>query len=94
MRPVTIHSGNNFFSPKVKNLRKMEDLEKGVIEDLPVVSSLGFHDGDKTHKADVYANLRCCVFQRMEVVARSRWGPSASRANVPRMLTASVNLDE
>ncbi len=29
------------------------------IEDLPVVSSVRFHAGDKTHKSGVYANLRC-----------------------------------
>ncbi len=39
----------------------MEDLEKRVIEDLPVVSSVCFHTGDKTHKADVYVKLRCCA---------------------------------
>jgi len=37
-----------------------EDLEKGVIEELSVVSSVCFHTGDKTHKGDFYANLRCC----------------------------------
>ena len=36
-----------------------EDLENRVIEDLPVVSSVCFHAGDKTHKAAFYANLRC-----------------------------------
>jgi hypothetical protein len=35
-----------------------EDL-KCAIEDLHVVSSVSFHAGDKTHKAGVYANLRC-----------------------------------
>ena len=35
-----------------------EDLKRA-IEDLPVVSSVRFHAGDKTHKAGVYANLRC-----------------------------------
>jgi hypothetical protein len=39
----------------------MEDLEKRAIEDLPVVSSVGFHAGDKTHKAGVYTKLRCCA---------------------------------
>ena len=39
----------------------MEDLEKRAIEDLPVVSSVRLHAGDKTHKAGVYANLRCCA---------------------------------
>jgi hypothetical protein len=36
-----------------------EDSEKRAIEDLPVVSSVRFHAGDKTHKSGVYANLRC-----------------------------------
>ena len=40
---------------------EMEDLEKRAIEDLPVVSSVRLHAGDKTHKAGVYANLRCCA---------------------------------
>ncbi len=35
-----------------------EDLKRA-IEDLPVVSSVRFHAGDKTHKVGVYANLRC-----------------------------------
>jgi hypothetical protein len=39
----------------------MEDLEKRAIEDLPVVSSVRLHVGDKTHKAGVYDNLRCCA---------------------------------
>jgi hypothetical protein len=39
----------------------MEDLEKRAIEDLPVVSSVRLHAGDKTHKSGVYANLRCCT---------------------------------
>jgi hypothetical protein len=39
----------------------MEDLEKRAIEDLPVVSSVRLHAGDKTHKGGVYANLRCCA---------------------------------
>jgi hypothetical protein len=37
-----------------------EDL-KSTIEDLPVVISIRFHVGDKTHKAGVYDNLRCSV---------------------------------
>jgi hypothetical protein len=37
-----------------------EDLKRA-IEDLNVVSSVRFHAGDKTHKAGVYANLRCCA---------------------------------
>ncbi len=39
----------------------MEDLEKRTIEDLSVVNSVCLHTGDKTHKADVYANLRYCT---------------------------------
>jgi hypothetical protein len=35
------------------------DLEKRAIEALPVVSSVRFHAGDKTHKTDYHANLRC-----------------------------------
>jgi hypothetical protein len=35
-----------------------EDLKRAM-EDLPVVSSVCFHAGDKTHKAGVYDNLRC-----------------------------------
>ena len=35
-----------------------EDLKRA-IEDLHVVSSVCFHAGYKTHKAGVYANLRC-----------------------------------
>jgi hypothetical protein len=35
------------------------DLEKRVIEALPVVSSVCFHTGDNTHKAGYHANLRC-----------------------------------
>ena len=41
--------------------KEMEDLEKRAIEDLPVVSSVRLHAGDKTHKVGVYANLRCCA---------------------------------
>jgi hypothetical protein len=35
------------------------DLEKRAIEALPVVSSVCFHTGDKTHKSVYHANLRC-----------------------------------
>jgi hypothetical protein len=35
------------------------DLEKCAIEELPVVSSVCFHAGDKTHKAGYHDNLRC-----------------------------------
>jgi hypothetical protein len=52
----------------------MEDLEKRAIEDLPVVSSVCLHAGDKTHKAGVYANLRCC--------AASSYGGCGAKAGV------------
>ena len=35
------------------------DLKKSAIETLPVVSSVCFHAGDKTHKSDYHVNLRC-----------------------------------
>jgi hypothetical protein len=44
----------------IVSVLEMEDLENRVIEDLPVVSSVRFHTGDKTHKAGLYVNLRCC----------------------------------
>jgi hypothetical protein len=50
--------GESFFREETL---EMEDLEKHTIEDLPVVSSVCFHTGDKTHKAGDYVNLRCCV---------------------------------
>jgi hypothetical protein len=42
-----------------KKEQEMDEDLKRAIEDLPVVSSVRFHTGDKTHKAGVYANLRC-----------------------------------
>jgi hypothetical protein len=35
------------------------DLKKSAIETLPVVSSVRFHTGDKTHKTGYHVNLRC-----------------------------------
>jgi hypothetical protein len=61
-----------------------EDSEKRAIEDLHVVSSVRFHAGDKTHKSGV------CPTSGVAVV-RSWWGPSASRTNVPLLVTAYVN---
>jgi hypothetical protein len=37
----------------------MDEDYQHAIEDLSVVNSMRFHDGDKTHKAGVYVNLRC-----------------------------------
>jgi hypothetical protein len=47
--------------PVIVSVLEMEDLEKRVIEDLPVVSAVRFHTRDKTHKAGLYVNLRCCA---------------------------------
>ncbi len=66
IHPVTVNpdreefffSGNPFLK---EESQEMEDLDKRAIEDLPVVSSVCLHTGDKTHKAGVYTNLRCCV---------------------------------
>jgi hypothetical protein len=62
-------------------------LEKRAIEALPVVSSVRFHAGDKTHKAGFMPTSGVAV-------VRSRWGPSACRANFLRCLTAYVSLDD
>jgi hypothetical protein len=43
--------------PTKRNIIKRKKFsEKSVIEDLPVVRSVCFHTGDKTHKSGVYAN--------------------------------------
>jgi hypothetical protein len=75
--------------PKYSEKQEMdEDSEKSAIEDLPVVSSVRFHAGDKTHKSGVYANLRCgCGAKQVGPVRKSR-------ANVPLLVTAYVNLDD
>jgi hypothetical protein len=57
--------------------RFSEDSEKSVIEDLPVVSSVRFHTGDKTHKSGVYANLRCgCGVKQVGSVRKSSKRPT------------------
>ena len=54
-----------------------EDSEKRAIEDLPVVSSVRFHAGDKTHKSGVYANLRCgCGAKQVGPVRKSSKRPT------------------
>jgi hypothetical protein len=54
-----------------------EELEKRAIEDLPVVSSVRFHAGDKTHKSGVYANLRCgCGVKQVGPVRMSSKRPT------------------
>ena len=48
-----------------------------MIEDLPVVSSVRFHAGDKTHKSGVYANLRCgCGAKQVGPVRKSSKRPT------------------
>jgi hypothetical protein len=61
----------------------MEDLEKRVIEDLPVVSSVGFHAGDKTHKAGVYANLRFCAASPYGGCGAKQVGPICKSSERP-----------
>ena len=56
-----------------------EDLEKSVIEDLSVVSSVRFHTGDKTHKTGVYDNLRC-------VCGAKQVGPIRISSKYPTLL--------
>jgi hypothetical protein len=52
-------------------------LEKLVIEDLPVVSSVHFHAGDKTHKSGVYTNLRCgCGAKQVGPIRKSSERPT------------------
>ena len=53
----------------------MEDLEKRSIEDLTVVRSVCLHAGDKTHKGDVYVNLRCCAASSYGVCGVKLVGP-------------------
>ena len=64
-----------------------EDSEKRAIEDLPVVSSVRFHAGDKTHKAGVYANLRCSA-------ASSHGGCGAKLVGPIRMSTKFPTLQD
>ena len=54
-----------------------EESEKRAIEDLPVVSSVRFHAGNKTHKSGVYANLRCgCGAKQVGPVRKSSQRPT------------------
>ena len=50
-----------FIFPICKQAYRSFHLENRAIEALPVVSSLRFHAGDKTHKAGFYVNLRYCA---------------------------------
>jgi len=63
-----------------------EDLKRA-IEDLPVVSSVRFHAGDKTHKAGVYANLRCSA-------ASSHGGCGAKLVGPVRMSSKRPTLQD
>jgi hypothetical protein len=52
-------------------------LGEASIEDLPVVSSVRFHTGDKTHKLGVYANLICvCGANQVGSVRKSNKRPT------------------
>jgi hypothetical protein len=54
-----------------------EGSEKRAIEDLPVVSSVRFHGGDKTHKSGVYGNLRCgCGAKQVGPIRKSSERPT------------------
>ena len=63
----------------------MDEDFKRAIEDLHVVSSVRFHAGDKTHKAGVYANLRCSA-------ASSHGGCGAKLVGPIRMSTKFPTL--
>ena len=63
-----------------------EDLKRA-IEDLHVVSSVRFHAGDKTHKAGVYANLRCSA-------ASSHGGCGAKLVGPVRMSSKRPTLQD
>jgi hypothetical protein len=55
------------------------DLEKRAIEELPVVSSVRFHAGDKIHKAGYHANLRCvCGAKQVGPIRMSSKFPTLS----------------
>jgi hypothetical protein len=74
-REYVFFSGNPIFMKE--NQEMDEDEEKRVIEDLPVVSSVRFHTGDKTHKSGVYANLRCgCGAKQVGPVRKSSKRPT------------------
>ncbi len=64
-------------------LKMDEDLEKCVIEALPVVSSLRFHAAQKKNKAGYRANLRCgCGVQQVgpvRISSRKRISTSGLR---------------
>ncbi len=66
---------------------------KRVIEDLHVVSSVRFHAGDKTHKAGVYANLRCSA-PSSDGGCGAKLVGTICRPNFLRCVTAYVNLDD
>jgi len=55
------------------------DLKKRAIETLPVVKSVCFHDGDKTHKEGYHANLRCgCGAKQVGTIRMSSKFPTLS----------------
>jgi hypothetical protein len=71
-----------------------EDLKRA-IEDLHVVSSVRFHDGDETHKAGVYANLRCSAASSHGGCGTKLVGPVQRRAEaapVAQMTATQISL--
>ena len=71
-----------------------EDLEKLVIEGMPVVSSVRFHVGDKTHKAGFYANLRCSGASSLGDCGAKLVGSIHMSSERLTLLTTYVNLDD
>ena len=71
-----------------------EDLEDRVFETLPVVSSVCFHGGDKTHKTGFYVNLRCCATFSFGDCGTNQVGPIHMSSERPTLLTVYVNLDD
>ena len=61
----------------------MEDLEKRAIEDLHVVSSVGFHAGGKTHKGGVYDNLWSCAASSYGGCGAKQVGPIRKSSERP-----------
>ena len=64
-----------------------------MIEDLPVVSSVCFHVGDKTHKADVYVNLRCSVVSSYGSCDAKQVGSVRMSSKYPTLLDCLRELE-
>ncbi len=68
-------------------LKMDEDLEKRVIETMPVVSSLCCHTTDAKNKTNYHVNLRCGCGEKQV-------GPVRKSSKRPTLVTAYVNLDD